>query len=848
MVGSIRMSSDGVAPVGEPPLGHVELGGADPEVEEDPAQPPLVGGASRAGPGRRRPPRPGRRTATGGRSARPPKGASVPVAAATASGSRSIPRRRDRPGWRQEGARRARRRRGWRRRSGRVAPGRTARPPRRPSPARGERPGSSAVPRPARCLRVECRDAHSGSRRRRILPEIRSRDCAWARLVRCARRAGPRRPGPTRRGSVGASRPTTRTAARSGDRRRGDEPLSSTAVAMARRDLPVARLRSRRIRRRRPGSAGWSTLGWSGLTRARATPASGVRPARRADLVARGSALRRDGGRDGGAPRHSAVVALGESLLLGQDLLVPGLPVPQFHPVDRPEHQTSPTRPAYSRSRAGMAIRPCRSISSSWEVDAHSRTRFRSLLPVAARSSIDVHLLLELVRASTATGSRPDTRSGSPPCSKGPRNFDGRITLPLSSSECSYLPKNRATGDCSHNAPRSAQNPTVRVPPFHTTLRHFTPHSPTGQPPGHQMCLPRTDRGPGPARMAPGLPPATPQPSTARPERPGEGPSVDAGTEPAAGIGRTGARWSEVDRPVRRWAGRRWGGGEGPGAAGDGSGPELPARPPREGVEERRGQRRTLGGRDPDLGGQVGHPGHGRAEPARPPPAARTDPAPAGRPGPRIPPEHAGAVEPGTVPVPALGQADHLPPVGGDHLARAHPPEAHQGRPSGAGHEALAVAAAPVSPSPGEGVHPGLTQPVEGPVDVGSPQPVTGRQPHVDPDRVPRGHQHRPPAGPPPDHRHPRSRGASGSTTAAGWVEPRTTDGPVTRQTATARRPGAASTAGHEACSAPASPIRSSTLHAPGTAPCPPPDVRDRPDAGPDQAVSCSAAAPRTPR
>ena len=35
-----------------------------------------------------------------------------------------------------------------------------------------------------------------------------------------------------------------------------------------------------------------------------------------------------------------------------------------------------------------MAIRPCRSISSSCDVEAHNRARFRSLLPVAARSSI----------------------------------------------------------------------------------------------------------------------------------------------------------------------------------------------------------------------------------------------------------------------------------------------------------------------------------------------------------------------------------------------------------------------------------------------------------------------------
>ncbi len=35
-----------------------------------------------------------------------------------------------------------------------------------------------------------------------------------------------------------------------------------------------------------------------------------------------------------------------------------------------------------------MAIRPCRSISSSCEVDAHSRARFRSLLPALALSSM----------------------------------------------------------------------------------------------------------------------------------------------------------------------------------------------------------------------------------------------------------------------------------------------------------------------------------------------------------------------------------------------------------------------------------------------------------------------------
>src|SRR5664280_2907601 len=63
----------------------------------------------------------------------------------------------------------------------------------------------------------------------------------------------------------------------------------------------------------------------------------------------------------------------------------------RFHSSTRsiaPSTRTSPTRPAYSRRREGMAIRPCLSISSSCEVEAHNRTRFRSLLPELARSSM----------------------------------------------------------------------------------------------------------------------------------------------------------------------------------------------------------------------------------------------------------------------------------------------------------------------------------------------------------------------------------------------------------------------------------------------------------------------------
>ena len=81
----------GVSAVGEPTLGHVELGRAHPEVEEDAAQAPLARAGS--------PARSWTSATTRARAsnrdwrmiARSPKGASTSVAAATAAGSRSMP-------------------------------------------------------------------------------------------------------------------------------------------------------------------------------------------------------------------------------------------------------------------------------------------------------------------------------------------------------------------------------------------------------------------------------------------------------------------------------------------------------------------------------------------------------------------------------------------------------------------------------------------------------------------------------------------------------------------------------------------------------------------------------------
>ncbi len=249
-------------------------------------------------------------------------------------------------------------------------------------------------------------------------------------------------------------------------------PMDVTGVVPSSLLLPSERDRtSERDRGPGPGTGMRSRLGWSGLTRSllRAeSPGSSSTPwrtrwRRTASLNRRrpGSDAPLRAGPFDPTPRDSTA-------LPGRSPRAPG---------------RRPPGPAYSRSAAGIAIRPWRSISISWEVDAHSRARFRSLFPEAARSSIDS------ICCSNWSGVHSDRQPSwywvrYPPCSNGPRNFDGRITLPLSSSECSYLPKNRATGDCSHNAPRSAQNPTVRIPPFHTTLRHFTPRPPTGQPPG----------------------------------------------------------------------------------------------------------------------------------------------------------------------------------------------------------------------------------------------------------------------------------------------------------------------------------------------------------------------------
>src|ERR1035441_5187770 len=60
-----------------------------------------------------------------------------------------------------------------------------------------------------------------------------------------------------------------------------------------------------------------------------------------------------------------------------------------------------------------------------------------------------------------------------PPRSKSVRNLAGTITLPLVSSECSYLPTKPATGLISHDAPRTCvlERPST---PFRATLRHST--------------------------------------------------------------------------------------------------------------------------------------------------------------------------------------------------------------------------------------------------------------------------------------------------------------------------------------------------------------------------------------
>src|SRR5581483_9927338 len=69
---------------------------------------------------------------------------------------------------------------------------------------------------------------------------------------------------------------------------------------------------------------------------------------------------------------------------------------------------------------------------------------------------------------------------------------------------------------------------------------------------------------------------------------------------------------------------------------------------------------------------------------------------------------------------------------------------------------------------------------------------------------------------PPPERRRatdtPARAARAGSTTVAGWVDPRTTAGDTARHTATARRPGVDSTRGQAAWRADAEPRRCSTI------------------------------------
>ena len=327
-------------------------------------------------------------------------------------------------------------------------------------------PGSSAVPRPARCLRVECRDAHSGSRRRRILPELRSRDCAWARHVRCARHGGPRRRGPTHResaagtadGRVGRHRPD------------GRSPLSRWSEAAA------PRLAARSDRRRPVGMVGADATGVGGLDR---WPG----PARTDDGPASPSAggSSRTVGADDmeDAPGRSAVVALGEAFLLGEDLLVPGLPIPQLHPVDRPEHQD--VAPPDRRTPGAGPGWPSVPVGRS---PARARSR-PTAGPGCGRCLLGgrplqhaLHLQLELVRrpqrqapvlvlgqvAAVLEGRRGTSTAGSPfPCRRASaRTCRRTVPLVIAPTTLPAVPGTRL----------------FRIPPFHTTLRHFTPHPP----------------------------------------------------------------------------------------------------------------------------------------------------------------------------------------------------------------------------------------------------------------------------------------------------------------------------------------------------------------------------------
>ena len=564
-------------------------------------------------------------------------------------------------------------------------------------------PGSSAVPRPARCLRVECRDDHPGSRRRRILPAIRSRDCAWARLVRCARRDGPRRPGPTRKGWDGGHRPGARTAlGRCQVESTGDGLIGGPVVDGVRRRPSVGRGRRWVVRADSARHAGAVAGGPDSTVVGRCGRRGGARLTQPSSpWVSRSSSGRTFSSQDS-----------------------------RFHSSTRsiaPRTRTSPSRPAYSRSRS-RDRHPSLSVDLQLVGGRRPQPHQVPVAPPRGRPLLHrLHLQLELVRRPQRQAAVLVLGQVARRARSGPRNFDGRMTLPLSSSECSYLPKNRATGDCSHDAPRSARDPTVQVPPFHTTLRHSTPHSPTRQPLGSK-CAPTATR-PEPrsaVRRAGDTAAADRQhadgPRTARCGT--DGGTDGTATGPAAG---TSGRWDGSGANGRTGNGRR---GSRPRSAqgSESSNAAVTAAP--------------TGGAAPIRAAQVGHPGHDGRELGRGASPFGRSQGQQRRPGARVPPQHDRRC--GTTHrrrVRRWARPTTLRPSAVDHLSRPRPRRSRPAPTIGCRPRSPArCATGPGQPERGRGPSTQVSpsQSKARPTSS-SPQRIAGREPDVDPHRVARG-------------------------------------------------------------------------------------------------------------
>src|SRR5690349_7901994 len=74
------------------------------------------------------------------------------------------------------------------------------------------------------------------------------------------------------------------------------------------------------------------------------------------------------------------------------------------------------------------------------------------------------------------------------------------MTLPFGSSECSYLPKKRATTNGSHDAPSALQDPSLSrhlAPPYAPLPHPSTPHRPTPHPRPPHLAPHRAPPRPG---------------------------------------------------------------------------------------------------------------------------------------------------------------------------------------------------------------------------------------------------------------------------------------------------------------------------------------------------------------